>query len=127
MKYASVNDIGDSWAALEACVLRKDGEPNLVSNDMINMLRVFIKLSHIMKINVPSPWYATLRGRNHEVDYNPPNTALSSQFLRAVKQSRSSLPNPAQKIHATRPRRNNMLPIRMKSTGKEPTIHIQGT
>ena len=37
------------------------------------------------------------------------------------------LPHPAQKIYATVPCRNNMLPIRMNSTGIEPTIHIQGT
>src|SRR5689334_11161924 len=39
----------------------------------------------------------------------------------------SSLPHPAQKIHATSSHCYNMLPIRMKSTGKEPTIHVQGT
>src|SRR3989442_6029569 len=41
--------------------------------------------------------------------------------------ARLRLPHPPQKIHTTRPHRNNMLPIRMKSTGIERTIHIQGT
>ena len=52
---------------------------------------------------------------------------INSQFLRAERPKPQSLPYPLQKIHATRPHRNHMLPIRMKRTGMEEIIHKQCT
>ena len=37
-----MDGIGDLWAALVACFQRKDGEPNLASDDKTNTLCIYL-------------------------------------------------------------------------------------
>src|SRR5258708_19076639 len=73
-----------------------------------------------------SPPVSNVRMSHYSLDVYNKSPSASKPFVPVLEWS-CCLSHPPQKIQATISCRNKMLPVRMKSTGTEPTIHIQGT